>query len=335
MSLRDDFAAPFERLAESEAAALLEQVYGIGPARLQRLDTERDDSFAVTTASGSFVLKVAHPDDDPLSVNLQSAALSYASELAPTLPLQRLLLSREGEVEVSVGVSTGSTRRGGSTRGGGSTRIARLLTWLPGVPLFERPPDRNGLETLGATLGRLTSALSSFDHPAAHRDFVWDAARLPLVADLRPAYPCAEIDAAFALFEANSALIAGLPQQVIHNDFHPGNVLVDEEDAVTGVLDFGDVVHTARVVDLAVALSYLRTPLGIADTTPFVEGFESAVRLTPEEHEALPILIAARLVERTLVNLTLARGNPDARDDAQHGAEANRAALAALLEEIG
>lgn len=322
MSLRDDVAAPFERLGEREAATLLEQVYGIGSARLRRLDTERDDSFEVTTASGSYVLKVAHPDDDPLYVNLQSAALSYASELAPTLPLQRLLLSREGEVEVSVEV-------------GVSTRVVRLLTWLPGVPVFERPPDRNGMEALGATLGRLTSALSSFDHPAAHRDFVWDAARLPLVADLRPAYPCAEIDAAFALFEANSALIAGLPQQVIHNDFHPGNVLVDEEDAVTGVLDFGDVVHTARVVDLAVALSYLRTPLGIADTTPFVEGFESAVRLTPEEHEALPILIAARLVERTLVNLTLARGNPDARDDAQHGAEANRAALAALLEEIG
>ena len=103
-------------------------------------------------------------------------------------------------------------------------------------------------------------------------------------------------------------------------------VLVDEEGTVTGVLDFGDVVHTARVVDLAVALSYLRTPLGITDTTPFVEGFESAVRLTPEEHEALPILIAARLVERTLVNLTLARGNPEARDDAQHGADHVRAA---------
>lgn len=312
-----DIAAPFERLGEDAAAAILARLWGLENPRLDRLDTERDDTFRVRSGQGEFVLKVAHPDDDPLYVNLQTAALSFAAELEPRLPLQRLVLSLEGEVEPS---SQG--------------RIARLLTWLPGTPLFETVPSAEQLGLLGATLGRLSEALSTFDHPAAHRDFVWDAARLPLIDGLRQEAPWPEVDAAFALF--TTLPLDDLPQQVIHNDFHPGNVLADaaHPDFVTGVLDFGDVVHTARVVDLAVALSYLRSPLGVPDLAPFVDGFERVVRLTPAEHAALPGLVAARFAQRILVNLALSRGNPDQRDNAIGGAAENRRALATLLEEI-
>ena len=70
-----DLAAPFEHLTEQNAAALLASVYGIDAASLDRLDTERDDSFRVATANAEYVLKVAHPTDDPLYVNLQTAAM--------------------------------------------------------------------------------------------------------------------------------------------------------------------------------------------------------------------------------------------------------------------
>jgi len=214
------------------------------------------------------------------------------------------------------------------------SRVARLLTWLPGIPVFDAVPDPGQLGLLGETLGRLSTVLSTFDHPAAHRDFIWDAARLHLADPLRSEAPWPEIDAAFALVDAEA--LAALPQQVIHNDFHPGNVLVDHHhpDYVTGVLDFGDVVHTARVVDLAVALSYLRSPLGLGDLEPFVEGFESIVPLTAAEHSALPALVAARFAQRILINLALSRGNPDQRDTVMEGAERNRRALADLLEEL-
>lgn len=322
MSLLHEFAEPFERMTPAEASAVLLEHFGVEADELELLDTERDDTFRVTTSGGSYVLKVAHPDDDPLLVNLQTAAMSFAGE-DPELALQRLLLSVDGEVE-SVVVH------------GGRARTARLLTWLEGTPLHLARPTADELETLGSTLGRLSEALSSFDHPAAHREFLWDAAQLPLARELLDEFGTEETRAAFALFDRHVApLLDGLPRQVIHNDFHLGNVLVNPggEPYVTGIIDFGDVVHTARVVDLAVALSYLVYPSGHpqAELDRFQAGFESWVALRDDERQALPGLIAARLAQRILVNLHLDRGNPADRENSLASAEETRRALAAFL----
>ncbi len=268
------FDEPFEPLDEGAAGRILETQWGIAPDALRRLDTERDDSFRVTTRGTDYLLKVAHPRDDPLYVNLQTAALSFAAEESG-LPLQRLLLTVEGEIEPVV-----------------DGRVARLLTWLPGEPGALAPHE------LGQTLGRLNDALSTFDHPAAHRDFVWDVARLDLVRELQERFPNEEVASVFALWDALD--LNGLPRQVIHNDFHPGNVLVDGE-RLTGILDFGDVVYTARVVDVAVALCYF----GWDDE--LIEGFASVVPLRDDERAALPVLVAARFAQRILLNQLLGR----------------------------
>ena len=46
--------------------------------------------------------------------------------------------------------------------------------------------------------------------------------------------------------------------QVVHNDLNPHNVLCapDAPDRIAGVLDFGDMVRTPLVCDLAVAAAY-------------------------------------------------------------------------------
>ena len=312
--------APFERLAESAAAALAAELWAIEVTSVTRLDTERDDTFRLRSDAGEFVLKVAHPADDPLLINLQTAAMAYVAEAEPRLTLQSIVSTIDGEIEP---IADG--------------RVARLLTWLPGAPLFTVRPDRARLGLLGQTLGQLSGALATFDHPAAHRDFVWDAARLPLIDNLRYVAPWPEIDEVFTLFEERvTPRLAELPRQVIHNDFHPGNIMIDEDSAgfITGVIDFGDVVHTARVADLAVALSYFAAPLDIDDTAPFVDGFERVAPLSAIEHEVLPVLVAARFAARILVNGHLARGNPESRDDVDKAALMNRRALASLLEKL-
>jgi len=320
VELLREFAEPFDRMTAAEASAMLSEHYAVRDAELDLLDTERDDTYRVKTPTGTFVLKVAHPDDDPLYVNLQTAAMSFAGEDA-TLPLQRLVLSVDGEIEPVV-----------------DGRVVRLLTWLEGTPLHLVRPTADELEALGSTLGALSAALASFDHPAAHREFVWDCARLPLVRPLLDEYPSPEVEAAFALFDERVApLVSGLPQQVIHNDFHLGNVLVNpgSDDYVAGIIDFGDVVHTARVVDLAVSLSYFIYPSEHpkAELDRFIAGFESRVPLRDDEREALPGLIAARLAQRILVNQHLGRGNPADRAAAAASATQTRLALAAYLEQ--
>jgi len=321
----EELDAPFERLSECAAAALATEFWGIDVRGIDgggvtRLDTERDDSFRIRSDAGEFVLKVAHPADDPLLINLQTAAMAFVAETEPRLTVQTIVSTIDGEIEPII-----------------DGRVARLLTWLPGVPLFTVRPDRARLGLLGQTLGQLSRALQTFDHPAAHRDFVWDSARLPLIESLRPVAPWPEIDEVFALFDKRVApKLAELPRQVIHNDFHPGNVMVDESSAafVTGVIDFGDTIHTARVADVAVAVSYFAAPLNIDDTAPFIDGFETVVPLTDAEKEVLPILVAARFTARILVNGHLARGNPESRDDAEKAALMNRRALGSLLEKL-
>lgn len=282
MRLGREFSQPFERLTFDGAGAILADTWGIADATLERLDSERDDSFHVTAGEHEFVLKVAHPADDRIFVNLQTAAMSFAAELEPRLPLQRVLLTLGGEVEPVVG-----------------GRVARLLTWLPGHPL----DSHAGTRMLGETLGMLNAALSTFDHPAAHRDFVWDVARLDLVRGLHEQFPHPEVARAFELWDQLD--LGGLPRQVVHNDFHPGNVLSDG-DRLTGILDFGDTVFTARVVDLAVALCYF------GFDNEFIDGFQAAVPLNDDEWAALPVLVAARYVQRILLNELLGRFDPTA-----------------------
>ena len=296
-------------LSELDAAALVTATWHLDVVRCARLDTERDDSFHVVAAEGEFLFKLAHPDDEASVIDLQSAALAHAASSG---------LAVQGVI-------------GTATVDG---RIGRLLTWLRGSPL-DFTPEPAEAERLGAALGSLNAALASFDHPAARRALDWDALRLPASRALLEEFASPEATEAFARFDERVAPHLGeLPRQVIHNDFHQGNILVDRDDErfVVGIIDFGDVTHTARVVDVAVALSYLQHPLGVDDESRFLAGFERHVPLTELERRVLPDLVAARFALRLLLNAALQRGTPDNRSDAGGGWDRTRAALAAHLE---
>jgi len=296
-------------LSERDAATLVAATWHLTAVRCARLDTERDDSFHVVAAEGDFLFKLAHPDDEASVIDLQSTALAHAASMG--LAVQEV-----------VGTATIEGR------------IGRLLSWQLGAPLDFTPAPAE-VERLGAALGSLNAALASFDHPAARRALDWDAARLPASRALLAEFPSPEAAEAFDRFDRRVApRLRELPRQVIHNDFHQGNILVnrDDERFVTGIIDFGDVTHTARVVDVAVALSYLQHPLGVADESPFIAGFERHVTLTDLEREVLPDLVAARFALRLLLNAALQRGTPDNRSDAGGGWARTRAALAAHLE---
>jgi Ser/Thr protein kinase RdoA (MazF antagonist) len=317
---------PFERLSETHAAELLESRYGIHARFATRLDTERDDSFRVVAAEGEFVLKVAHPAESASEINLQTAALLHAAAADRSLPLQRVIRALDGSLEPTIG---------------DPVRVVRLLNWLPGTPLHELRPSASQLESLGETLGRLSLALRDFSHPAAARDFAWDAANAGSLRPLLEVFPSPEAAEALDRFDDLVApVMVRLPQQVIHNDFHPGNILVDTSladtgspDFVTGIVDFGDVVYTARVVDVSVALSYLLFPGGHSwqELFSFVDGFQSMVPLEQLELDLLPTLVAARFAQRILINQWLDRGVPGNRKDLAAAVIGNTRALAELL----
>lgn len=289
----DGLTEPFTPMTEVDVAAALRDSWGIEATALTRLDTERDDTFRVDRAGAAPVLlKVAHPTDDPSLLELQNLAMQRLADVDPELPVPRLLHS--------------------ANIGG---RAARVLSWLPGELMMDAPRSAAQLRAAGETLGRLSRALAPLDHPAAHRVLLWDLQRVPLLVGETDDRGLAAFIESFAA-DVSPALSA-LPHQLIHNDFHPANVLVDPADPtrISGVLDFGDAAHTARVVDLGVALAYVTPDEGsiLEAWRPLIDGYESVVPLLDAERALIPVLAAARQVQRVVIYLALGRALGEVR----------------------
>ncbi len=88
-----------------------------------------------------------------------------------------------------------------------------------------------------------------------------------------------------------------LPHQLIHNDANEHNVLVGADGAVAGLIDFGDVVWSARVCGLAVAGAYAMQgqPDPARAVVPVVRGYHEVTPLREDELAVLFELMLARL----------------------------------------
>jgi Ser/Thr protein kinase RdoA (MazF antagonist) len=294
----------FEHLSEDEALEISDVWFNTAADAAERLDTERDDSFRLQTTHGDRVLKVAHPADTSAFIDRQLRAVEHARRADRSLPLQRIF----------------KTPGGGLWLGLPSGRVARMLEWIPGDLLLDVPTGATELAALGDALGRLTKALSTFADDGDERPSAWDLQTVPRLATLLAAFPSDTVGEAIGRYNEHVLpRIVELPLQVIHNDFNPGNVLVDANDPrfVVGILDFGDVVQSFRVADLAVALSYQLYPLrhNWMDVAPMIEAFDGHVRLTEAERSVLPDLVAARFAQRILINSWTAQSENESYDE--------------------
>ena len=292
MPLLENLAERFEHLTPDDARAILAEHWGLAAPEPTRLRTERDDTFR----AGDVLLKVAHPNDDPALIAMQSAAMAHVREADPDIPIQRVVPTLDGAPSALVG-----------------GRVARVLTWLDGDLVEDQDLPPSFFDQTGRMLGRLSRALSDFDHPGAHRALAWDLPQLPA---LRPHATDPLHLELIDRFETETLPVLGtLPHQVIHNDGHPGNLL-NSGGRLAGILDFGDTVYSARVCDLAVAATYLVEdgPRPWPEVDALVAGFTAEVPLSDDELALLPMLMAARTIMRTLINRTMKRPIPEHND---------------------
>lgn len=177
--------------------------------------------------------------------------------------------------------------------------MVRVLSYLPGKPLasveFQSPEL---LHDLGRKLGQLDRALADFDHPAAHREFYWDLAKGTQVGtEFGTQIKTDWLREMVLSYTKDLCLpVAKLRRSVIHGDANDYNVLV-EGDEVVGLIDFGDIVYSYTIGNLAIAVAYV--VLGKAD--PFaaakqvIDGYCHEFPLTKEEFDALWPLVRLRL----------------------------------------
>jgi hypothetical protein len=300
-------------------ARLLRDHWGL-TGTLTPLTSERDQNHRLDGPRGSFTVKLANPAEPGRLTDFQTLALVHCARHAPDLPIPGVVPARDGRLVLP-------TAEG----------ALRVLAWLPGMPLARLPRSPAQARAIGQALGRLDAVLAAFQHPAADHHLLWDIRHAPDLAPLMPALPGDLRPEAVAFLDrfrdTVAPALARLPAQVIHGDFNLHNLLADPDSParLTGILDFGDMVRSHRICDLAVAASYLIAPEDpLALLGPLVAAYAGITPLTEAEIVLLPDLVTARHVTSLAISSWRAARYPGNADYILRNAPGARAGLAAL-----
>ncbi len=280
----------------AEAERIARDIYGLAGA-IRPLPGERDCNFHLRTADQrEYVLKIIDPGAGAEATDCQVRVLRHLAEQDAALPVPHVLATQAG------------TDLGRIEAAGGSCTVC-LMGYLAGQLLSQSLPAAPLLHNLGQWLARLDRALRGFFHPALAQRLAWDVRRLPELVEFAPYIAAAElrksVERVSAALRERLPALRALRSQAIHGDCHGHNLLVDEEaGAISGILDFGDMIHAPMVLEPAVAMSELLTDdLAPVDAlSPLLHGYAQRQPLEAAEVEALYDLIAARHAVTILVH---------------------------------
>jgi 4-aminobutyrate aminotransferase-like enzyme/Ser/Thr protein kinase RdoA (MazF antagonist) len=310
------FAAPPPVLSGDQYGELLQDAWGITAGTIRPLPSERDVNVMV---DDRYVLKVANPAEDPAVLDMENAALAHVREVSPDLPIPALIPATSGQAVAAV------------TDAGGRRCLARLITIVPGQAHEGRPVTCDLAEQSGALAARTTLALQGLFHRAGDRVFDWDVRRAPMalakpgVVDSLGA-PGRQLAGLLPRLAAAVKATGALPAGLNHGDVTLTNILTSAEgDArdrviVTGLIDFGDIHHTAHVCDLAATLTAVvrntavEQPAGTWELAAAVlDGYQRHRLLSPQEAEVLGDLVLTRLAWMMAISSRRAAAHPENR----------------------
>lgn len=298
--------------AESASLQAL-KLYGLNCVAM-RLPSDRDQNFLLESESGEkFVFKIANSTEHRAMLEAQQEVLKHLAQSLKLCP--KVVPALNGETVVE------------SVSPEGVIHFAWLITHLPGIPLGDVKRHSNQLmRDLGRCLGQVDKAMADFDHPAIHRDLHWDLANG--LREIRKYESLVDDTAMRSLvgkmaddFERDTLpLLPRLRRSAIHNDANDYNILVGGGDdlysrnqRVTGLVDFGDLVHSFTVGELAIAIAYaiLDKPDPLATAVEIVRGYNSEYPLTEGEVAVLFGLIRLRMCVSVCLAANQQRQRPD------------------------
>ena len=297
-------------LTVAEAAELAARLYGVN-ASAELLTSERDENFKLVADDAlPYLLKISNPSDPDEVVDFQTACLDHIAQVDPARPVPRVLRTSSGANGDHIVLLDG--RR----------CAVRLLTYLEGVQVKTTPRTATQRVRLGAELARLDLALRDFAHPAASHDLLWNvsrADRLVHLVDEIIGDDSQRIVRHFMDRFIGKVLprLGQMRSQVIHNDYHLYNVLVAPGDSehVTGVIDFGDIVHAPLVGEVATAAAFQMADAAdpLAAAAEFVGAYHAVLPLLAEEQEIVADLMMTRHLITVLISEWRSRRYPENR----------------------
>jgi len=308
-----DFAPQFTK---SEAVKMGKEIYGLD-VYASPLPSERDQNFLleVKDTGYKYVLKISNQKEKKEILDLQNSAMERIDSFWQGSICPQICLTKDEKKTAKVAHHRGSSH------------YVRLVTYIKGLPLGDvdpQPPEL--LHSVGRLIARVDKALEDFQHPAAHRVFYWDLKTGPdtIKQYLKYIYDPGErslIHYFLNRFESQAlGVVSQLKKTVIHNDANDYNILVESNDKkkfyqgkASGIIDFGDMIHSYTVGDVAVAAAYVM--LGKKDfwvsASHLIRGYREIMKISDKELKIIPHLIYMRLCMSVSISAFQKRQNPE------------------------
>ncbi|MER6529557.1 aminotransferase class III-fold pyridoxal phosphate-dependent enzyme [Streptomyces sp. NPDC001508] len=314
---------PRVRVPEGTVIKILRDHYGLDVANLETLAGETDHNLRARLADDSSVMvKVGRRGTDGAAQawHWQHTLIDAIARKAPDIPVSEPLHTTDGHKSVSFSAdNTGYALQAGR--------------WLEGRILADLPSHSpHLLQELGRTAARLVTAISELPAPNPQATHNWDLLTAPdtiraqLTSVTDPEHR-ALAETVLTWFENEvTPRLDALPRANVHHDLNDFNVLAIApafgEQRISGIVDFGDALRTARISELAVAGAYamLRKEDPIRSLADVVAGWAQATDSEPVEIDVVYPLAAIRLVLNavTWTHRSPGHADPYARSRSRH-----------------
>lgn len=305
-------------LSPEEALKISKDYFGVSGS-LSPLWGERDQNFRISPASQNghdgYVLKISNIRENPSAIDFQTRALVHLERHCSTLPVPRIKPLLDGRPFATIKASTGDEH------------LIHMLSLLEGVTLSEALLDREILYSVGRQAAEATSGLRGFYHSDAGHDLFWDIRHIQQFLQYAPHIKDTVLRKTIEDFIESYSRdvlpqLANMRAQIIHHDTNLTNVLVDPDhpSRMTGLIDFGDMLHGPVIQDVAVAAAEVaRGDMNnLDDIAAVVSGYDSIFALESEEIDVLYDLVMARYVLGLLIGETRIVNNISSEHDFEY-----------------
>ena len=262
----------------TRAREIAEHDFGLDVAQLRPLGGNEDLNYIVVAQDGArYVVKASATPRSALEA--QTAALQFLTDSVATFDVPSPRMTTYGESVVDVG---------------GSHPWARVLSYVPGhMSVGSRRIEPGVGAALGSVSGEMVASLALFSHPGLVEGGDWDLREAQRVVGDDPVLT--------PLLEASLDRTARLtlPVQVIHGDLTEDNVVHGVDGGFAGVIDFGDLMESWAVAELAVTLTSLLAHDGpvMGEVLDAVAAFHARRPLIEDEARAVwPLVVRRALV---------------------------------------
>ncbi len=271
--------------SEAEALDLAAKFFG-KTGKIKMLVSERDQNARISADDGDYVLKIANSAEDPVNLEFQNAVLNHVADLDPELAIPKVVKGEDG----------------GDLYTHGDNKI-RMITYLHGDIFGDAEKPIALYADLGRFLGRYSNAMQGFGHPQAHQpDFLWNLDNAPFTKQYIDDIVNDDDKELISYFydRYDNLVLPRLQKMrsaVIHSDANTYNLVV-QGDKISGLIDFGDMLFSKQVNELAIALGY--AVLDVEDiyavANAMIKSYVAEFPLYEDELEVLMDLAAMRLV---------------------------------------